>query len=80
MLTLRIMALTKRERKAKLREVGGRGIQNRIAEEVGKSPSTVSLVMNGKTQLLDKQTVREVRAAIAQKIGETVEEVWGSAA
>lgn len=74
------MALTKRERKAKLREVGGRGIQNRIAEEVGKSPSTVSLVMNGKTQLLDKQTVREVRAAIAQKIGETVEEVWGSAA
>lgn len=70
------MALTKRQRKERL----GRGKYNDIAAEVGVSDSTVSAVMNGRTQLYAKETVRKVRVAIAERIGEPVEEVWGSAA
>jgi predicted XRE-type DNA-binding protein len=70
------MALTKRQRKERL----GRGGQKKIAESLGVSDSLVSAVMNGKTQILGKETVRKVRTAIADQIGEPVEHVWGTAA
>jgi predicted XRE-type DNA-binding protein len=70
------MALTKRQRKERL----GRGGQKRIAQKLGVSDSLVSAVMNGKTQILGKETVAKVRTAIAQDIGEPVAEVWGTAA
>lgn len=70
------MALTKRERKLRLR----RGAQREIALELGVSEGLVSLVMNGKTQILGRETVRTVREAIAAKIGAPVEEVFGTAA
>lgn len=70
------MALTKRERKLRLR----RGSQKEIAEQLGVSEGLVSLVVNGKTQILGKETVRTVREAIAAKIGAPVEEVFGTAA
>lgn len=72
------MALTKRERKDRLRD--NLGIQKRVAEKLGVSPSTVSFVANGKTQLIRKKVVREIQVALAEEIGETVEEFWGSAA
>ena len=70
------MALTKRERKLRLR----RGAQKEIAAQLGVSEGLVSLVVNGKTQILGKETVTRVREAIAAKIGSPVEEVFGSAA
>lgn len=70
------MALTKRERKLRLR----RGAQKEIAEQLGVSEGLVSLVVNGKTQILGKETVRTVREAIAEKIGASIEEVFGAAA
>lgn len=70
------MALTKRERKLRLR----RGAQREIAEQLGVSEGLVSLVVNGKTQLLGKETVKTVREAVAEKIGAPVEEVFGTAA
>lgn len=70
------MALTKRQRKERLR----RGTQKQIAQELNVSESLVSAVVNGKTQILAKETVRTVRAAIAGKIGISVEEVFGTAA
>lgn len=70
------MALTKRERKSRLR----RGAQKEVAEQLGVSEGLVSLVVNGKTQILGKETVRAVREAIAQKIGAPVDDVFGSAA
>lgn len=70
------MALTKRQRKERL----GRGGQRQIAIDLDCSDSLVSLVVNGKTQILGKATVQKVRAAIARKIGEPVEEVFGTAA
>jgi hypothetical protein len=72
------MALTKSERKERLQRA--RGIQQNVALKLGLSKSTVSLVANNKTQLLSKHTVRDVRAAIAEELGETVEEFWGTAA
>lgn len=70
------MALTKRQRKDRLRPV----TQKDIARELGVADSVVSAVMNGKTQWYAKETVQRVRAAVAEKIGEPVEEVWGTAA
>lgn len=70
------MALTKRERKLRLR----RGAQKEIAEQLGVSEGLVSLVVNGKTQILGKETVMKVREAIAAKIGAPVGEVFGTAA
>lgn len=70
------MALTKRQRKDRLR----RGAQKEIAFELNLSESLVSAVMNGKTQILGKETVRTVREAIAQKIGASVDEVFGKVA
>lgn len=70
------MALSKRERKLRLR----RGAQKEIAKELGVSEGLVSLVVNGKTQILGRETVRTVREAIAGKIGASVEEVFGNAA
>lgn len=70
------MALTKRQRKERL----GWGAQKQIARELDLSESTVSQVVNGKTQSLNKQTAQRVRAAIAEKIGAAVEEVFGTAA
>jgi predicted XRE-type DNA-binding protein len=70
------MALTKRERKLRLR----RGAQKEIAEQLGVSEGLVSLVVNGKTQLLGRDTVRTVREAIAEKIGAPIEEVFGAVA
>lgn len=70
------MALTKRQRKERLR----RGTQKQIAQELNVSESLVSAVVNGKTQILGKETVRVVREAIAEKIGASVEEVFGNAA
>lgn len=72
------MALTKSERKERLQRMPG--VQKRVAERLKMAPSTVSLVANGKTQLLSKHTVRDVRIALAEELGETVEEFWGSAA
>lgn len=70
------MALTKRQRKERL----GRGAQKEIARQLGVSDSLVSAVVNGKTQILGKETVQKVRTAIAERIGEPVEEVFGTAA
>ena len=70
------MALTKRQRKERL----GRGGQKRIAQRLGVSDSLVSAVMNGKTQILGKESVAKVRHAVAEEIGEPVEDVWGNAA
>lgn len=70
------MALTKRERKLRLR----RGDQKEIAKQLGVSEGLVSLVVNGKTQILGKETVKAVREAIAEKIGASVDEVFGTAA
>lgn len=70
------MPLTKRQRKERL----GRGAQKKIAEQLGVSDSLVSAVVNGKTQILGKETVARVRTAIAERIGESVEEVFGTAA
>lgn len=68
------MALTKRQRKERL----GRGKQAEVARDLGVSESVVSAVMNGKAQLYSKATVQKVRQAIAEKIGESVEEVWAA--
>jgi transcriptional regulator with XRE-family HTH domain len=68
------MALTKRQRKERL----GRGAQKEIAEQLGVSNSLVSAVVNGKTQILGKETVARVQKAVAERIGESVEEVFGS--
>lgn len=70
------MALTKRQRKERL----GRGNQKQIALELEISEGTVSQVMNNKTQNLAKLTVQRVRTAIAERIGEPVETVFGNAA
>lgn len=70
------MALTKRERKERL----GRGGQKRIAEKLKLSDSLVSAVMNQRTQMYSKQTVRKVQQAVAEEIGAPVEEVFSNAA
>lgn len=70
------MALTKRERKERL----GRGGQKRIAEKLKLSDSLVSAVMNQRTQMYSKQTVRKVQQAVAEEIGVPVEEVFSNAA
>jgi predicted XRE-type DNA-binding protein len=69
------MALTKRQRKEKLK----RGGQKRIAMRLGLSESTVSQVMNRKTQTLQRDTILRVQIAIAEEIGEPLEEVFGDA-
>lgn len=69
------MPLTKRERKERLK----RGGQKAIAIDLGLSESTVSQVLNRKTQTLTKDTVRRVQIAVAEKIGVPVEEVFGEA-
>jgi predicted XRE-type DNA-binding protein len=70
------MALTKSQRKKKLR----RGAQTEIARELGVPDSLVSAVMNNKHQAYNRENVQRVRQAVAERIGEPVEEVWGSAA
>jgi predicted XRE-type DNA-binding protein len=70
------MALTKRQRKLKL----GRGGQKRVADKLGLSESTVSQVMNNKTQTLTRDTVLRVKVALAEEMGESFEEAWGEAA
>lgn len=70
------MALTKRQRKERL----GRGGQKSVATAAGVAPSVVSAVMNNKVQLYAKETVQKVRTAIAERIGESVEEVFGQSA
>lgn len=70
------MPLTKRQRKERLK----RGAQKEIAQELELSESLVSAVMNGKTQILGKETVRIVREKIAEKIGASVDDVFGTAA
>lgn len=70
------MALTKREIKRRL----GRGGQKRAAEAADVSPSVVSAVVNRKAQAYAKETVLKVKAALAEQIGEPVEQVFGTAA
>ena len=70
------MPLTKRQRKERL----GRGAQKEIAKDLGLSDSLISAVVNNKTQILGKETVRKVRVAIAERIGEPVEVVFGASA
>ena len=67
------MALTKRQRKERL----PRGAQKEIARELGVGTSTVSAVINGKAVLYSNETVKRVQEAIAARIGEPVEEVFG---
>jgi hypothetical protein len=70
------MALTKDQRKRRM----PKGAQSAIARELGIAPSVVSAVMNNKAQLYAKETVQRVKELAAQKMGEPVEEVWGTAA
>jgi predicted XRE-type DNA-binding protein len=70
------MALTKSQRKKKLRY----GDQTEIARRLGVPDSLVSAVMNNKHQAYSREKVQLVRQAVAEKIGEPIEEVWGSAA
>jgi predicted XRE-type DNA-binding protein len=70
------MALTTRQIKGKLRH----GDQRRIAEELGYHTSLVSAVVNKKHQLYSREKVQAVRQAVAERIGEPVEAVWGTAA
>ena len=72
------MALTKSERKERFKR--NRGVQKRVALKLGVPESTVSLVANSKTQILAKHVVRDVRVALAEELGEDVQEFWGSAA
>jgi predicted metallopeptidase len=69
------MPLTVKQRKQRLWGVG-----KEVAKEVGLSNAYVSAVLNGKVQILSKDKVRIVRRAIAAKIGEPVEEVFGTSA
>ncbi len=70
------MPLTKRQRKERL----GHGTQREIARQLGVSDTLISAVVNNKTQSLGKATLRKVRVAIAERIGEPVEVVFGSTA
>jgi transcriptional regulator with XRE-family HTH domain len=70
------MALTKRQRKERLQ----RGAQKEIALQLGVSEGLVSMVANGKTAYLRKDTVKRIQGAIAEKIGAPVEEVFAGAA
>ena len=67
------MPLTKRQRKDRL----GRGGQKRVAIKLGLSESTVSQVMNNKTQTLTRDTILRVKLALAEEMGETLEEAFG---
>lgn len=74
------MALTKRQRKERLRAQLGKGAQRQVADTLQLSETVISHVMNDKTQTLARETVKLVREAIAEKIGEPVQEVFGNAA
>ena len=58
----------------------GYGGISRLARELGLSVATVSLVISDKTDILSDTTVKRVQAAIAEKIGAPVEDVFGFAA
>lgn len=74
------MALTKRERKEflkeRFRELGV--THDVIASDVRYARSTVTLVINDKTQLLSKTTVQKIRAAVANRAGVDVSELWAA--
>jgi hypothetical protein len=68
------MSLSKYERKERL----GFGKQKEIADELGDGydEALVSLVMNDKAQARDQDKVKNVREAIARRIGLPVAEVF----
>jgi transcriptional regulator with XRE-family HTH domain len=66
------MPLSKYERK----ELLPYGAQSEIADELGLSEATVSLIMNDKTASITRETIERVRAAIARRIGRPVSELW----
>lgn len=74
------MALTKRERKEFLKErFRDLGLTHQaIAEGVGYKRSTVTLVINDKTQLLAKTTVKKIRLAVAERAGVAVDYLWAA--
>lgn len=74
------MALTKRERKEflkeRFRELGV--THDVIARDVGYARPTVTLVLNDKTQLLGKSTVKKIRAAVAERAGVEYGFLWAA--
>lgn len=70
------MALSKDQIKRRL----GHGGQAQIARDLGFPDSLVSAVVNKKHQLYSKQKVQAVREKVAERLGESVELVWGNAA
>ncbi len=49
-----------------------------IAKDAGYARSTVTLVINGRTQLLSKDAIQKIRAAVANRAGVPVGELWAA--